>query len=99
MPPSRHPKTPVRALIQSRLWSPEEEQIPSGLVEISVMRVVVPWINGDRRRDRMKNKLAVLVVALLASMAAASLPPAIAQDNSSTNPASINAPVRSMVEL
>jgi hypothetical protein len=47
----------------------------------------------------MKNKLAMLLVTLLVSMAAASLQPAIAQDNSSTNPASIGSPVRSMVEL
>ena len=47
----------------------------------------------------MKNKFASLFVALLLSMAAASLHPAIAQDNSSTNPAAIGAPVRSMVEL
>ena len=47
----------------------------------------------------MKNKLAVIFVALLVSMAAASLRPVIAQDNSSTNPAAIGAPVRSMVEL
>ena len=47
----------------------------------------------------MKNKFAVLIVALLVSMAAASLRPAIAQDNSSSNPAAIGSPVRSMVEL
>jgi hypothetical protein len=47
----------------------------------------------------MKNKFAVLLVTLLLSMAAASLHPAIAQDNSSTNPAAVGAPVRSMVEL
>jgi hypothetical protein len=47
----------------------------------------------------MKNKSAVLCIALLLSMAAASLHPAIAQDNSSTNPAAIGASVRSMVEL
>ena len=47
----------------------------------------------------MKNKFAVLIVALLVLMAAASLHPAIAQDNSSTNPAAIGSPVRSMVEL
>ncbi len=47
----------------------------------------------------MKNKFAVLVVALLVSMAAASLCPAIAQDNSSSNPAAIGSQVRSMVEL
>jgi hypothetical protein len=47
----------------------------------------------------MKNKYAVLVVFLLVSMAAASLHPAVAQDNSSTNPAAIGSAVRSMVEL
>ena len=47
----------------------------------------------------MKNKFAVLIVALLVSMAAASLCPAIAQDNSSSNPAAIGSQVRSMVEL
>ena len=47
----------------------------------------------------MKNKYAVLIVALLVFMAADSLQPAIAQDNSSTNPAAIGSPVRSMVEL
>jgi len=47
----------------------------------------------------MKNKFAVLIVALLVSMAAASLQPAIAQFNSSTNPAAVGSPVRSMIEL
>jgi hypothetical protein len=47
----------------------------------------------------MKNKFAVLIVALLVSMAAASLQPAIAQFNSSTNPAAVGSPVKSMVEL
>jgi hypothetical protein len=47
----------------------------------------------------MKNRFPALFVVLLLSMAAASLHPAIAQDNSSTNPAAIGAPVRSMVEL
>ncbi len=47
----------------------------------------------------MKNKFAVLIVALLVSMAAASLKPAIAQFNSSTNPASVGTPVKSMIEL
>ncbi len=47
----------------------------------------------------MKNKFAVLLVALLLAVAAGSLHPAVAQDNSSTNPASVAAPVRSMVEL
>ena len=39
------------------------------------------------------------MVVLLALTAAASLSPAIAQDNSSTNPAAIGSPVRSMIEL
>jgi hypothetical protein len=47
----------------------------------------------------MKNKFAVLIVAVLVSMAAASLQPAIAQFNSSKNPAAIGAPVKSMIEL
>jgi hypothetical protein len=47
----------------------------------------------------MKNKLATLMVVLLVLTAAASLHPAIAQDNSSTNPAAVNSRVRSMVEL
>jgi hypothetical protein len=47
----------------------------------------------------MKNKLATLMVVLLVVTAAASLRPAIAQDNSSTNPAAIGSRVRSMVEL
>jgi hypothetical protein len=47
----------------------------------------------------MKSKLAILVVVLLVVTAAASLRPAVAQDNSSTNPAAIGSPVRSMVEL
>jgi hypothetical protein len=45
----------------------------------------------------MKNKLFLLV--LLVVMAGASLQPAIAQENSSKNPAAINARVRSMIEL
>lgn len=47
----------------------------------------------------MKNKLTTLMVVLLVLTAAASLHPAIAQDNSSTNPAAIGSRVRSMVEL
>jgi hypothetical protein len=47
----------------------------------------------------MKNKLATLMVALLVWTAAASLQPAVAQDNSSTNPAAVGARVRSMIEL
>ena len=46
----------------------------------------------------MKNKLATLVSVLLVVMAA-SLYPAVAQENSSTNPAPVNLRVRSMVEL
>ncbi|MBN2242821.1 MAG: hypothetical protein JW793_09035 [Acidobacteria bacterium] len=47
----------------------------------------------------MKNKLATLVIVLLVSTVAASLRPAAAQDNSSTNPADVGSRVRSMVEL
>ena len=47
----------------------------------------------------MKNKFTVLVVTLFLLTAAASLQPAIAQDNSSTNPATVGSPVRSMIEL
>ena len=47
----------------------------------------------------MKNKIAVFTVVLLVLTAVASLQPAIAQDNSSTNPAAIGSPVRSMIEL
>jgi hypothetical protein len=47
----------------------------------------------------MKNKIASLVLVLLVVMTAASLDPAIAQENSSSNPAAINSRVRSMIEL
>lgn len=47
----------------------------------------------------MKNKRAVSFVILVVAMAAAFLQPAEAQDNSSTNPAAVGSPVRSMVEL
>ncbi len=47
----------------------------------------------------MKNKLVMSMVVLLVLTAAASLHPAIAQDNSSTNAAAIGSRVRSMVEL
>jgi len=47
----------------------------------------------------MKNKPATLLAVLLVLTAAASLQPAIAQENSSTNPAAINSRVRSMIEL
>ena len=46
-----------------------------------------------------KNRFAVLIVALLVSITAASLHPAIAQDNTPTNPASVGTTVRSMIEL
>jgi hypothetical protein len=47
----------------------------------------------------MKNILAMPIIVLLVVTAAASLRPAVAQDNSSTNPAAIGSRVRSMVEL
>jgi hypothetical protein len=47
----------------------------------------------------MKNKLVTLMAILSVMTAAAFLRPAIAQDNSSTNPAVIGSRVRSMVEL
>ena len=47
----------------------------------------------------MKNRFAVLFIVLCVSMAAVSLRPAMAQENSSVNPAAINSRVRSMVEL
>jgi len=47
----------------------------------------------------MKNRFAVLIVALLVSMTAASLHPAIAQDNTPKNPAPVGSTVRSMIEL
>ncbi len=47
----------------------------------------------------MKNKFSLLFIALAFWMAVSSLQPAAAQENSSTNPAAIAAPVRSMVEL
>jgi hypothetical protein len=47
----------------------------------------------------MKNKIEVPFVILLLLMAATSLLPAMAQENSSTIPAAIGSPVRSMVEL
>jgi hypothetical protein len=47
----------------------------------------------------MKNKIIVLSIALLVSMAAIFLQQATAQVNNSTNPADIASPVRSMVEL
>jgi hypothetical protein len=62
------------------------------------MWAALPWISGDRR-ERMKNKLTILVAALLALTTTVSLQPAFAQDNSSSNPAAIGSRVRSMVEL
>jgi hypothetical protein len=47
----------------------------------------------------MKNKFALSVVVLLTLTAAVYLNPAVAQDNSSTNPCTVGSPVRSMVEL
>ncbi len=46
----------------------------------------------------MKNKFATLLAVLLA-LTAASLQSAVAQDNSSTNPAPVGSRVRSMIEL
>jgi hypothetical protein len=47
----------------------------------------------------MKNKLTTFLAVLLALAAAASLHPAVAQENSPTKPAVVGARVRSMVEL
>jgi hypothetical protein len=47
----------------------------------------------------MKNKFAALLVVLLGLTIAASLHPAMAQDNSSTDPAPVGSRVRSMIEL
>ncbi len=47
----------------------------------------------------MNNKSKTFIAVLLVLAAAASLHPAIAQDNSSTNPAAVGSRVRSMVEL
>jgi hypothetical protein len=47
----------------------------------------------------MKNKFAVFMAVLLVFTTAASLYPAMAQDNSSTSPAAVGSRVRSMVEL
>jgi hypothetical protein len=58
-----------------------------------------PWIYGDKRRDYMKNRMTIFIMALLGLMVAASLQPVMAQDNSPTNPAAVNTPVRSMIEL
>jgi hypothetical protein len=47
----------------------------------------------------MKNRMTIFIMALLGLMVATSLQPVMAQDNSPTNPAAINTPVRSMIEL
>jgi hypothetical protein len=47
----------------------------------------------------MENRLATFVIALLVLLTAASLQPAIAQDNTPTNPVAVGTPVRSMIEL
>ena len=47
----------------------------------------------------MKNRMTIFFMVLLVLMVAASLQPVIAQDNSPTNPAAVNTPVRSMIEL
>jgi len=47
----------------------------------------------------MKNRIAWLVLVLLVVMTVVSLPPAVAQENSSSKPATLNTRVRSMVEL
>ncbi len=47
----------------------------------------------------MKSKIMMFSLVLLVLAAAASLQPVAAQDNSSTNPAAIGSPIRSMVEL
>jgi hypothetical protein len=47
----------------------------------------------------MKNRVAVFTVVLLGLMVAASLQPVLAQDNTPRNPAAVNTPVRSMIEL
>jgi hypothetical protein len=47
----------------------------------------------------MKNRVAIFTVVLLGLMVAASLQPVMAQDNTPRNPAAVNTPVRSMIEL
>jgi hypothetical protein len=47
----------------------------------------------------MKRKIATIAIILFVMVFAASLKPVLAEFNSSTNPASIGVPVRSMVEL
>jgi hypothetical protein len=62
------------------------------------MWVVHLWIIGDRSKP-MKNKLIVIILLLFVLAFAVSHRPVLAQYNSSTNPASIGTPVRSMIEL
>lgn len=47
----------------------------------------------------MKNKITFLTLVLLVVATAASLHPAVAQENSSSSPAALNSRVRSMIEL
>jgi hypothetical protein len=47
----------------------------------------------------MKNRLAVFIVVLFGWMVTVSLQPVFAQDNTPRNPAALNTPVRSMIEL
>jgi hypothetical protein len=47
----------------------------------------------------MKKGIALLIVGLVVSIAAASRQPALAQDNTPKNPAAVGLPVRSMIEL
>lgn len=56
------------------------------------------WTIGDRSK-LMRNKLIVTIQVLFVLAFALSLRPVFAQYNSSTNPASIGAPARSMIEL
>jgi hypothetical protein len=56
------------------------------------------WTIGDRSK-LMRNKLIVIIFVWFVLAFAVSLRPVLAQYNSSTNPASIRTPVRSMIEL
>jgi hypothetical protein len=47
----------------------------------------------------MRNKMTIFIMALFGFMVASSLQPVMAQDNSPKNPAAVNTPVRSMIEL
>ena len=47
----------------------------------------------------MKNRMTIFIMALLGLIVVASLQPVMAQDNTPRNPAAINTPVRSMIEL